>query len=109
MDTMVQAADLAHAYNNLDVGKRETRSLSATELHRLIDHLLDTEMSVPDALHALRLGLDVATMDDVDTIMQHLARCAECRTWTRQGDIINAVCPTCRAEACAPAEDLEED
>jgi hypothetical protein len=91
-----------------------SRSLSAAELHRVIEHLLDTEMAVPDALHALRLGLDVATMEDVETIMQHLARCAECRTWTRLGDLRQGVCPACRAEACAPdaagvCEDLKEN
>lgn len=108
MDPLDRASDRAVAYQYQPTEALRSRSLSAAELHQVISHLLDTEMPVPDALHALRLGLDVATMDDVMIIMQQIARCKECRTWTRLTDLDQAACPACRAEASAPAEELEE-
>lgn len=109
MDPLDRAADRAQLYQNQAPVPAASRALTAEELHRLITHLLGTEMSLPDALHALRLGLDICTMADVEQVMQHVVRCRHCNTWTRRSLIIDNACPACRAEACAPAEELEEN
>lgn len=99
MDIYDRASDAALALQGAAPAPTITRDLAPHELDRLISHLVTTEMPIPAALNALRLGLPQLTIDDLERLEKEIARCRHCSTWTRLNALEYQVCPDCRDEA----------
>ena len=98
MDVYDRAAELS-VPSRVNFGPSVSRPLTADELNLLVEHLVDTEMSPLEAIHALQISLDLLTLDDLDTLAARIARCRHCNTWTRLAQLVNGVCPDCLDES----------
>lgn len=97
MDNYDRAAELA-VPGLMQFPDHNTRALSAAELHALITHLVGTEMPVTTGLRALHFCVDQLTLEDLDLLATHIARCKHCNNWTRLADLVQGRCSDCREE-----------
>jgi hypothetical protein len=97
MDPLDRAAEAAMTLPDaVAVAPVVTRELDRAELHLLAEHLVGTDMSIPDACRALRLDVRMLTLDDLDRLSERIVHCPRCGGWAYGDELVDRICPDCR-------------